>query len=68
MKKWKVVLDTLGYRHEDGHRDFKERHVIATCDVEGEARLIAYALEPHYKTLTDRDYPQSDMYILAVTR
>lgn len=66
MKKWKVVLDRLGYVQADGHREFQDRHIIATCSVEGEAHLIAYALKPHYKTLTDIDKPDMPKHILKV--
>lgn len=67
MKKPKVVFDTLSPRYEDGHREFKDRKVIATCDNRGDAELICHLLADHYKTLTERNDPNMSRYILAVS-
>lgn len=66
MKKPKVVLDRLSARYEDGHREFKDRQVIATCNNRGDAELICHLLSDHYKTLTKIDDPHRCQYVLAV--
>lgn len=67
MKKPKVVLDRLSARYEDGHREFKDRQVIATCNNRGDAELICHLLSDHYKALTERNDPNMSQYILAVS-
>ena len=67
MKKPKVVLDRLSARYEDGHREFMDRQVIATCNNRCDAELICHLLSDHYKALTERNDPNMSQYILAVS-
>ena len=68
MKKWKVVLDRFSPVRENGGRDFMDRQVIATCGKRGDAELIRYELDKHYKVLTDDDRPDHSRYYLAVAQ